>query len=122
MSSTKRLIASPSRLPTRNRTSNCTHVQMTRLFDELGCDKCSICHRRPPLGWLYRCTQDIVGSLPASDAHDEENARQFNHDTQLYTLSPSIIKLAEEGHYTDEQLRVLWKQKIEVRQIIRQVR
>ena len=121
MSAAKKLVSSPSRPPTREKFQSCTHQQLTRLFDEFGCDKCSICHRRPQLGWLYRCTQDFDNFLPASDFCDVEDNKRFDHDAQLYTLSPSVTKAAAEGNYTDNELNMLWKQKIEVRRTIRQV-
>lgn len=122
MYAAKRMVTSPSRPPTRDRSMHCTHVQLTRLFDEFGCDKCSVCHRRPSLGWLYRCTQDSEGFLPSSDFSDVEDSRRYDYDAQLYTLSPSIIEAAQKGHYTDHELDILWKQKVEVRTLIRQVR
>lgn len=97
----------------------CTHTQMTRVFDEFGCHRCSICHTRPAFGWLYRCTQDNEGMLPISDFSDVEYA-SLDYDAQLYTLSPSIIQAAEAGEYTDNQLALLWKQKLEVRRTIQQ--
>lgn len=106
----------------RDRSLACTHIQMTRLYDEFGCDQCSICHMRPPLGWLYRCTQDDAGNLPISDFSNAEHEPLQDGDAQLYTLSPSIIRSAEAGDYTDEQLALLWKQKLEVRRVIQQAR
>lgn len=122
MAAIKRVVKSPSRPPTRERASSCTHLQLTRLFDGFGCDQCSICHRRPQIGWLYRCTQDSDGFLPASDFYDVEDRKRFDHDAHLYTLSPAITKAAANGDYTDQELNVLWKQKLDVRRAIRQVR
>lgn len=116
------LVKSPPGPSTRDRNSSCTHLHLTRLYDQYGCDSCSMCHRRPPLGWLYRCTQDFDNFLPASDFYDVEDCKRFDYDAQLYTLSPSVTKAAQHGHYTDHELDVLWKQKIEVRRTIRQIR
>lgn len=113
---------SPSRPPTRDRAPNCTHLQLTRLFDVFGCNQCSICHRRPQLGWLYRCTQDFDGFLPASDFYNVEDHQRFDQDAQLFTLSVAVTEAAANGAYTDRELDVLWKQKIEVRRTIRQAR
>jgi hypothetical protein len=42
------------RIPCNN--TQCTHMTVTRLYTQELC--CSTCLRVPPLGWLYRCTQD----------------------------------------------------------------
>lgn len=122
MAAAKKLVTSPSRPPTRDRAPSCTHLQLTRLFDGFGCDRCSICHRRPQLGWLYRCTQDFDGFLPASDFYDVRDHKRLDHDAQLYTLSAAITKVAANGDYTDQELNILWKQKLDVRRAVRQVR
>lgn len=121
---TSRLSQSSSRRPSRDRDRNgsCTHLVMTRLWDETGHDKCSLCYRPPVLGWLYRCTQDHNGCLPASDFHMTDNSKRLENDADLYTLSPSVSDAASKGHYTDAELAILWKQKIEVRKLIRQIR
>lgn len=106
----------------RDRDGSCTHLTMTRLWDETGHEKCSMCYRKPIFGWLYRCTQDHGGFLPASDFHMVDNAKRLEHDADLYTLSPSVSEAAAKGHYTDAELEILWKQKIEVRKLIRQIR
>ncbi|KAJ9658080.1 hypothetical protein H2198_003918 [Neophaeococcomyces mojaviensis] len=73
------------------------------------------------LGWLYRCTQDFDGTLPASDFNGTEPKR-LDNDAQLYTLNASIIQAAADGHYDDRELELLWKQKREVRRTIQQIR
>ena len=122
MAAPKELATSPSMPSTRERALSCTHLQLTRLFDNYGCEQCSICHRRPQLGWLYRCTQDFNGFLPASDFYDVDDHKRYDHDAQLYTLSAAVTKAAANGDYTDQELDILWKQKLEVRRTIRQVR
>lgn len=122
MSATHRLVTTSSGSSTRDRSMICTHLQVTRLFDDFGCDRCSICHRKPQLGWLYRCTQDSDGFLPASDSDSDDHHRQYEHDAHLYTLSAAITKAAANGDYTDQELDFLWKQKLEVRRTIQQVR
>ncbi|KAK5952002.1 hypothetical protein OHC33_006888 [Knufia fluminis] len=114
MAVAQKLVTSPSRPPTRDRAPSCTHLQLTRLFDGFGCERCSICHRRPQLGWLYRCTQDFDGFLPASDFYDVQDHKRLDHDAQLYTLSAAITKAAANGDYTDQELNILWKQKLDL--------
>lgn len=101
---------------------SCTHLTLTRLYDAFDCSQCSLCHRRPPLGWLYRCTQDFDGFLPASDFSEAVDPVQTEYDVQLFTLSHSVSEAANAGHYTDEQLRRLWQQKGEVRKLIQYTR
>ena len=122
MAAARILVKSSSRPATRERAPSCTHLQLTRLFDGFGCDQCSICHRRPQIGWLYRCTQDSDGFLPASDFYDAEDRKPLDQDAHLYTLSPAITKAAANGDYTDQELNILWEQKFDVRRAIRQVR
>ncbi|KAK5085917.1 hypothetical protein LTR05_005206 [Lithohypha guttulata] len=118
----QKMFAYVSRPSARDRSSNCTHSRLTRLFEGSDHEKCSICQRTPIFGWLYRCTQDSGGFLPASDFADARDHQQVEFDAQLYMLSPSIMQAAHEGHYTDQELNILWKQKIGVRKTIQQLR
>lgn len=113
---------SPSRPSSRDRNGSCTHLTLSRLYDHTGYEKCSLCCRKPVLGWLYHCTQDHDGFLPASAFHEIDTTKRLEHDAQLYTLSSSISEAAAKGHYTDKELEILWKQKIEVRKLIKQLR
>ena len=93
---------------------------MTRLFDEYDASTCSVCHRHPSLGWLYRCTQDSDGFLPKSDFSDDTPAktRKMKMDPSLRHLSPPVMKAINEGQYTDEQVQELVRQKESVREAI----
>lgn len=104
--------------PHRDRHMGCTHILMTRLYDEYGCERCSLCHKRPQLGWLYRCTQDWGGVLPASDFFNVQGHQKHSQDARLYSLSPSHTKGIADGHYTDQQVQILIQQKKHVRQSI----
>ncbi|KEF55445.1 uncharacterized protein A1O9_08195, partial [Exophiala aquamarina CBS 119918] len=103
------------------RRNLCTHVTATRLFDQWGSLKCCLCHRHANIGWLYRCTQDSDGFLPATDfingSHALADKSPFQ-DVALHTLSPPIIKAIADGQYTDEQIKILIQQKEKVRDII----
>lgn len=101
---------------------SCTHLTLTRLYDAFDCSQCTLCHRRPPLGWLYRCTQDFDGLLPVSDFSEAFDPVRTDYDVQLFTLSHSISQAANAGHYTDEQLHQLWQQKGEVRRAVQHTR
>jgi len=96
-------------------------VTITRLFDQWGSFKCCLCHRHADIGWLYRCTQDSDGFLPAADfingSHTLANKSSFQ-DVALHTLSSPIIKAIAEGQYTEEQVKILIQQKEKVRDII----
>lgn len=62
--------------PVRRVTDQCTHGQVTRIWDKYGCFKCSLC--RKPSDFLFRCTQDTDGNLPDSDFIDvEDELRDF---------------------------------------------
>lgn len=98
----------------------CTHALLTRKFDATENEICDICHRPPFLGWLYRCTQDYDGVLPASDFFPGTSNICLASDAKLYTLSDSVLNAAQRGLYTDEELSVLWKQKARVRDSVRQ--
>lgn len=107
----------------RDRGSDCTHITLSRLYmDGNTYHRCSLCAKVPSAGWLYRCTQDFNGFLPASDFNKIDTARRLENDAQLYTLSPSVTEAAAKGHYTKEQLAILWKQKTDVRKLVQQIR
>ena len=99
------------------RSSGCTHIRMTRLWDKYGAYKCSICDKHPSLGWLYRCTQDSNGFLPESDFLDvtHRDKKKIHMDPSLHNLSPSVIKAIGRGEYTDDQVNLLVRQKENVR-------
>lgn len=103
------------------RRNPCTHMTITRLFDQWGSFKCCLCHKHANIGWLYRCTQDSGGFLPAADfiidshSHTKQPPVQ---DVRLHTLSPHIIRAIGEGQYTDEQIKTLIQQKEKVRDLI----
>lgn len=107
----------------RDRVHHCTHIHLTRIYDaDTDNLRCMICHQKPTFGWLYRCTQDSNGFLPASDFYPHVEPQKSLSDVHLYTLNESIMAAARQGHYTDEELDVLWKQKIGVRKVIQQLR
>ena len=94
---------------------------MTRLYDPLGVFKCSLCHRYPNIGWLYRCTEDSGGYLPESDFVNDSPRRKKTtpaQDVTLHTLSMPIIKAIGEGQYTDDQIKFMVQQKEKVRDTI----
>jgi hypothetical protein len=93
---------------------------MTRLYDPFGSFKCSLCHKHPNLGWLYRCTQDSHGFLPESDFTDQppQVEKRTAHHISTYSLSSPIIKAIGDGHYTDEQIKSLIQQKEKVKDLV----
>ncbi|KAK5060137.1 hypothetical protein LTR84_010021 [Exophiala bonariae] len=112
----------PGRRATSSERRNpCTHMLITRLFDQYGSLRCSLCHKHANIGWFYRCTQDSNGTLPEANfigisrSHTKKSPSQ---DVALHTLSIPIIKAIGEGQYTDEQIKTLIQQKENVRAII----
>lgn len=105
-----------------DRRNPCTHTSMTRFYDPWGTFKCSLCQRHPNIGWLYRCTQDSKGVLPASDfIADHASLNHFispTQDVNLHTLSDPIIKSIGDGQYTTDQIKFLIQQKENVRDVI----
>jgi hypothetical protein len=56
-----------SRLNT-SKVNECTHYRLTRLWDLDCVHRCSKCHRQTTnFGWIWRCTVDTHGFIPASD-------------------------------------------------------
>lgn len=100
----------------------CCHENVTRIFDHQGEFRCSRCYSRPFIGSLFRCTQDFNGFLPASDFGDVSTTRVLENDAQLHNLSPSIVKAVVEGHYTKEELAIISDQKMQVRDLVRQLK
>jgi hypothetical protein len=47
-----------------DRTGNCTHTCMTRVFHGPMKQICDLCKCAPRVGWVYICTQDLDGRLP----------------------------------------------------------
>ncbi|KAL9105771.1 MAG: hypothetical protein Q9227_009119 [Pyrenula ochraceoflavens] len=71
------------------------------------------------MGWLYRCTQDHNGFLPASlfsddFQHDHPDVSP-SQDPVLNQLSPWMEQAIERGHYTEKQEAVLKEQKLGVK-------
>ncbi|RMD44925.1 hypothetical protein DV735_g81, partial [Chaetothyriales sp. CBS 134920] len=87
------------------RQLGCTHQKMTRLYDQYGATPCSVCHRDPDFGWLYRCTQDTDGSLPRSDFSDEAPVKAITSPSSaggMY-LSPAALEAISSGQGNHEQ-------------------
>lgn len=110
------------KVPNSEKRNPCTHMTMTRLYDPWGIFKCSLCQKHPNIGWLYRCTQDTNGFLPAkdfiTDTFSTGHTIDPDQDVQLHSLSHPIIKAIGDGHYTTEQIKMLIQQKERVRDII----
>ncbi|RMZ77483.1 hypothetical protein DV738_g4391, partial [Chaetothyriales sp. CBS 135597] len=87
------------------RQLGCTHQKMTRLYDKYGATPCSVCHRDPDFGWLYRCTQDTDGSLPQSDFSDDPPAIPGTPPSSpegIY-LSPAALQAISSGQDDHDQ-------------------
>jgi hypothetical protein len=107
----------------RNRTPNCTHMNMDRVY---GPYFCVVCGREPDIGFLYECRQDCKAQplrdliLEGDGGKNPARAAKSVMRLQLegLGLSESVILTAEQGDYTTVQLEKLKTQKRDLRQII----
>jgi hypothetical protein len=82
---------------------------------------CRVCHRRPNIGWVYRCTEEDGGFLPASDfAIPEEHliTARTRDDDSINHFSPVVARAIKEDQYTEEQIKILIEQKRGVRNAV----
>lgn len=111
-------------MPKRVRMPNCTHVDMDRIYGQN--QQCFVCGREPSLGFLYECRQDNTSpslhSLISTANLEREGLDRkqsiLRSELEAAGLSESVIRAAEEGHYTPAQLKLLKSQKRELRQTI----
>lgn len=109
-------------MPKRVRTPNCTHVSMDRIYGQD--QQCYVCGREPSIGFLYECRQDC--SSPSlhdllsatADTETTRAASPLRSELENVGLSESVIRTAEQGHYTCTQLEILKIQKLDLKQII----
>lgn len=111
------------KMPKRSRAPNCTHLDMDRVY---GRDQeCEVCGRPPSIGFLYECRQDwptpsLRDMLQATEVEDETEVVKSDMRLQLewLGLSESVIRAAEQGHYTPAQIEKLKTQKRDLRETI----
>src|SRR5204863_4666339 len=104
-----------------NRQASCTHVTMTRVFDNNGSLKCDICKKSPDLGWLYACTEDQDRDSPREEYPGSSLGFSFSTKTPQkidVSLSGWIIKAIGEGHYTEQQIETIKMQRLKVQETI----
>ena len=95
--------------PKRVRLPNCTHITMARVHYGMHYP-CPVCGRVPPLGFLYECVQDIdiAFSHRSAEVNDgapaESTKSDLRRELEDIGVSESIIKTAEQGGYTEEQI------------------
>ncbi|PLB37040.1 uncharacterized protein BDW47DRAFT_107722 [Aspergillus candidus] len=92
-----------------SRPDSCFHSVIDRQYCVDDFEQCNVCGRVPFLNWFYRCIVD-------TSAFTEP----FNPDRPI--LSPWMAKAALDGHYTDEELNVLFRQKLEVLEMAEKLR
>lgn len=106
-------------LAASQKQSGCTHMRLTRLYDNSESQKCPFCQRAPSLGWLYRCTQETDGFLPRCDFDSTGISGAVNevsdNDPNLLLLSRHITDAINRGQYSEDQINVLMHQKEQVR-------
>lgn len=111
-------------MPKRVRMPNCTHVDMDRIYGQH--QQCYVCGREPSIGFLYECRQDRISpslqDLLAAADNEREGVNQkkssLRSELEATGLSESIIRTAEQGHYTPAQLKLLKSQKEDLKQTI----
>jgi hypothetical protein len=116
----------PLPLPARNppapdqRQAACTHITVTRLFDNYGVYRCQMCRRHPSIGWVYRCTQDHEAFLPESDFTTiRETAPVVITDGKsVWRLKQWMYEAVLKGQYTVEQFSTLFQQRQGVKKAI----
>jgi hypothetical protein len=82
---------------------------------------CDICHQESSMGWVYECQQDRVQqfiALEKANVSMDENDTSLTRELKQLHFSQSIIRQAAEGLYTDAQIELLKKQKMNVNKII----
>jgi predicted PhzF superfamily epimerase YddE/YHI9 len=113
------------KMPKRSRAPNCTHLVMDRVF---GRDQeCDVCGHPPGIGFLYECRQDwatpsLRELIQAAKDDGEYEIEVAKSDMRLQLeslgLSQSVIRAAEQGHYTPAQIEKLKAQKKDLRDTI----
>ncbi|PLN81252.1 hypothetical protein BDW42DRAFT_169497 [Aspergillus taichungensis] len=92
-----------------SRPDSCFHSVIDRQYCVDDFEQCGVCGRVPFLNWFYRCIVDTSAFTEPVDP-----GRPI--------LSPWMAKAALDGHYTDEELNVLFRQKLEVLEIAERLR
>lgn len=109
----------PLPLPKRPRFQNCTHVTMDRVY---GRDKqCFVCGQAPATGYLYECREDCEPSTPHHHLLETQGGAfksALRRELEQTGLSESVISAAEQGHYTELQLKQLVTQKKDLKQLV----
>lgn len=108
----------------RPSSTNCTHLDMDRVY---GYDqRCCVCGSFSSIGFLYQCKQDnhanqissVVSQKPGKTGPVKSSLR---NELEECGLSESIIRGAESGHYTKQQLQKLKQLKRELQDTITDV-
>ena len=92
-----------------SRPDSCFHSVIDRQYCVDDFKGCGVCRRVPFLNWFYRCIVDTSSFT-----------EPFDPDRPI--LSPWMAKAALDGHYTDEELNVLFRQKLEVLEMAEKLR
>ncbi|KAL1388200.1 hypothetical protein HDK64DRAFT_126170 [Phyllosticta capitalensis] len=99
----------------------CTHVTMERFYG----GTCYTCGRKGTLGFVYVCSQDEgekgdPWSMLAKLHHDAPPDDPLGPLDRLKNvgLSPSIVRQANQGLYTDDQIETLLRQRRHVLDVI----
>ncbi|KAJ9394758.1 hypothetical protein DTO282F9_8324 [Paecilomyces variotii] len=110
----------PAAVPASVQHPACTHCTMTRKFDDDRNETCDICHRKSAFGWLYVCTEDHDGFIPADNEYSSTLCREScDSDTAgEISLSPWIKKAIEHGQYTTDQIEILKLQRAKVEEAV----
>jgi hypothetical protein len=80
-----------------------------------------VCGQEPSIGYLYECREDCGPGTPRthlSKVQIDSPKSVLRCELEETGLSESVISAAEQGHYTDSQLKQLVAQKEELKQLI----
>ena len=105
------------------RRPQCTHMIVTRVYDER---TCFMCGKVPQLGWLYICRQDSELQQdcadPDEDLHVSNESSYFEVQAAVAEslgIGASVIEGMRSGDYTIDQIDKLIEQKRHVLAVIR---
>jgi predicted DNA-binding protein len=93
------------------RAVHCTHTSMDRAFSTpdttVECDRCG----HAEFGWIYVCTADHESDDSAF--HVKTATERGIKDEDIH-LSEWVVQAIKEGHYTEEQIKKIYAQKVKV--------
>lgn len=114
--------ALPSTPTVPERRVLCNHTTMERVFNSpekpVTCQLCD----EADFGWIYVCTEDqtrgAAGITTTGKATSDAPCTTNGEDDQTTQLNDWVLRAIEDGHYTDDQIKILQAQRSNVRDTI----